>query len=180
MDVFSRLWTSNAADSLEKETGETGLLATNAPLFQPGETTVTIASDGDIVAARQQCRALVLRLGFAPTDATLVATAVSELARNIVLYAKRGDISLTPLENRGRRGVLVVARDDGPGIPDIQRATGGGGSTSGSLGLGLRGVKRLMDEFEIVSAAGRGTTVRVKKFSGPVGSLNAICPPSAF
>jgi serine/threonine-protein kinase RsbT len=146
------------------------LLATNAPLIQTGETTVMIASDGDIVTARQQCRALALQLGFAPTDATLVATAVSELARNIVLYAKRGDIILEPLEHLGRRGILVIARDDGPGIPDIQRAASGGCSTSGSPGLGLRGVKRLMDEFEIVSMAGRGTTVSVKKFSGPVVS----------
>ena len=156
------------------------MLATNGPLIDIGETTVMIASDGDIVTARQQCRALVLRMGFAPTDATLVATAVSELARNIVLYAKRGDIILRPLENRGRRGILVIARDEGPGIPDIPRATGGGCSTSGSLGLGLRGVKRLMDEFEIVSVAGIGTTVCVKKFSGPVVSVNSSCPPSAF
>ena len=141
--------------------------ATNELLSEVGETTVTIASDGDIVIARLQSRALVLRMGFAPTDATLVATAVSELARNIVLYAKRGDITLKPLEIRGRRGILVVARDEGPGIPDIQRATGGGCSTAGSLGLGLHGVKRLMDEFEIVSVAGIGTTVCVKKFSGP-------------
>jgi serine/threonine-protein kinase RsbT len=141
--------------------------ASNERLSEIGETTVMIASDGDIVIARQQGRALVLRMGFAPTDATLVATAVSELARNIVLYAKRGDITLKPLENRGRRGILVVARDEGPGIPDIQRATGGGCSTGGSLGLGLCGVKHLMDEFEIVSVAGIGTTVCVKKFSGP-------------
>ena len=135
--------------------------------METGATTMTIASDDDIVIARQRGRALVVRMGFAPTDATLVATAVSELARNIVLYAKRGDITLKPLENRGRRGILVVARDEGPGIPDIQRAIGGGCSTGGSPGLGLCGVKRLMDEFEIVSAAGIGTTVCVKKFSGP-------------
>ena len=141
------------------------MLATNEPLFEIGETTVIIASDGDIVAARRQCRALVLRYGFASTDATLIATAVSELARNIVQYAKRGEIVLKPVENQGRRGLLVVARDEGPGIPDIQRAIEGGCSTSGSLGLGLPGVKRLMDEFEIVSAAGIGTTVCVKKWS---------------
>jgi len=144
------------------------VLATNVPLIEIGETTVMIVSDGDIVIARQRCRAMVLRLGFTPTDATLVATAVSELARNIVLYARRGAIILKPSENQGRLGILVIARDEGPGIGDIQRATGGGGSTSGSLGLGLRGVKRLMDEFEIVSVAGVGTTVCVKKFSGPL------------
>jgi len=111
---------------------------------------------------------MVLRLGFTPTDATLVATAVSELARNIVLYASRGAIILKPSEHEGRRGILVIARDEGPGIGDTQRATGGDCPAPGSLGLGLRGVKRLMDEFEIVSVAGIGTTVCVKKFSGPV------------
>jgi serine/threonine-protein kinase RsbT len=129
------------------------------------ETTVTIVCDRDIVTARQRCRALVLHLGFTPTDATLVATAVSELARNIVLYAGRGAIVLRPSEHQGRRGILVIARDEGPGIGDIQRATSGC-STAGFSGLGLRGVKQLMDEFEIVSAAGVGTTVCIKKFSG--------------
>jgi len=156
------------------------LLASNEPLMEVGETIVMIVSDGDIVAARQLCRALVLRLGFASTDATLVATAVSELARNIVLYAKRGEIVLKPLENGGRPGILVIARDEGPGIPDIQRATGGGCSTSGSHGWGLRGVKRLMDAFEIVSVAGVGTNVCVTKWSGPVVPVTPPCPPSAF
>ena len=146
------------------------MLATNAPLIEIGETTtIVIVSDRDIVIARQRSRAMVSRLGFTPTDATLVATAVSELARNIVLYAREGVIILRPSESQGRRGVLVIARDEGPGIGDIQRATGGC-STSGSAGLGLRGVKRLMDEFEIVSASSVGTTVCVKKFSGPAAS----------
>jgi len=137
-----------------------------APLIDIAETTVLIVSERDIVTARQRCRALVLHLGFTPTDATLVATAVSELARNIVLYAKRGAIVFRPSEHQGRRGILVIARDEGPGICDIQRATGAC-SSAASPGLGLRGVKQLMDEFEIVSAAGVGTTVSVKKFSGP-------------
>jgi len=147
------------------------VLATNAPLIEIGETTtVLIVADRDIVIARQRCRAMALRLGFTPTDAMLVATAVSELARNIVLYARGGVIILRPSDHEGRRGLLVIARDEGPGIGDLQRATGDACSTAGSLGLGLRGVKRLMDEFEIVSAAGIGTTVCVKKFSGPVVS----------
>jgi serine/threonine-protein kinase RsbT len=145
------------------------VLATDGALIEGAETTVMIVSDRDIVTARQRCRALVSHLGFTPTDATLVATAVSELARNIVLYARRGTIVLRPSEQQGRRGILVIARDEGPGICDIQRATGGC-STSGSRGIGLRGVKQLMDEFEIVSAAGVGTTVCVKKFSGPAVS----------
>jgi len=154
----------------QNEKGEAAVLAANAPLIEIGETTtVLIVSDRDIVIARQRCRAMALRLGFTSTDATLVATAASELARNIVLYARTGVIILRPSADQGRHGILVIARDEGPGISDIQRATGGC-STSGSAGLGLRAVKRLMDEFEIVSAAGVGTTVSVKKFSGPVAS----------
>ena len=128
------------------------------------ETVVPIKVDSDIVTARQQGRALASLVGFSATDATLVATAISELARNIVLYATRGEIALTAVENGGRPGVIVVARDKGPGIPDLRRATAGGYSTSGGLGLGLAGVRRLMDEFEIVSEVGTGTTVTARKW----------------
>ena len=130
-----------------------------------GDTKVDITSDYDIVAARQSGRTVVSRLGFSATEATLVATAVSELARNIVLYARRGEIVLRPLEEAGRRGILVIARDEGPGIPDLQRALRGGYSTRGGMGLGLSGTTRLVDEFEIASAAGSGTTVVVKVWS---------------
>jgi serine/threonine-protein kinase RsbT len=123
---------------------------------------------GDVVGARHEARALACRLGFTSTDATVVATAVSELARNIILYADRGEILLKPLDGCGRPGVVIIARDAGPGISDIQRAVRGGYPTSGGLGLGLRGVKRLMDEFEITSAADVGTTVLVTKWSAVV------------
>lgn len=103
-------------------------------------------------------------LGLSSTEATLVAAAISELARNIILYAKNGDIVLGLVEEGGKRGVAVVARDEGPGIPDVRRVMEGGYSTSGGLGLGLPGVRRLMDEFEIVSEPGKGTTVKVKKW----------------
>lgn len=128
------------------------------------EATVAIASETDVVTARQLGRSLARRLGFSPTEATLVATAISELARNIILYARRGHLLLSPLEHSGRRGLLLVARDEGPGIPDVARAVTGGYSTSGGLGLGLSGVKRLVDEFEIDSTVGSGTTVTVKKW----------------
>ena len=145
------------------------LLATNpsGPYMTSDDTTVVIATDGDIVAARESGRTLVSRLGFSSTEATLVATAVSELARNIVLYATRGEIVLRPLDECGKKGVLVIARDQGPGIPDLQRAMRGGYSTGGGTGLGLSGTKRLMDEFEIASAAGSGTTVAVRMWSRP-------------
>lgn len=128
------------------------------------ETSVPIDSDQDIVAARQKGRALAQKIGFSNSSLTLIATAISELARNILLYAKRGELSLGIVENNGFQGITVVARDKGPGIPDVERAMEIGYSTSGSLGLGLPGVKRLMDEFEIVSTAGGGTTVMAKKW----------------
>lgn len=125
---------------------------------------VPIQCDQDIVTARQRGRELALRLGFTTTDAVLVASAISELARNVLQYAGRGDMRITRVEGAGRSGLSVVVQDDGPGIADVQEAMQNGFSTSGSLGLGLPGVKRLMDEFEIESTPGRGTTVRVKKW----------------
>ena len=130
----------------------------------PGETSIPVRSDADVVFARQKGRELAAALGFGPTDLTLVATAISELTRNIVLYAKRGRIVLKSIERDGTLGIMVVARDDGPGIPNVARALESGFSTSGGLGLGLPGVKRLTDEFDIVSEVGRGTTVTVKKW----------------
>ncbi len=126
---------------------------------------VAINHDADTVTARQQGRALAIRLGLSSGDQALVATAISELARNIVEYAKHGEIFLELIERDGRRGILVIARDEGPGIPDIERAMQDGFSTGGGLGLGLPGARRLMDEFEIVSQVGRGTTVTVKKWA---------------
>ena len=128
------------------------------------ETQIRIASDKDIVTARQQGRAVAIQTGFSVSEATLIATAISELARNIVSYARKGQITLKIVNGLNRQGVAVVATDDGPGIPDIRQALRDGFSTSGSLGLGLPGVRRLMDEFEITSQPGRGTTVTVKKW----------------
>ncbi len=125
---------------------------------------VSIASDLDIVAARQRGRLLAGQLGYSATEATLIATAISELARNIVLYAKRGEIVLTSANDGARQGIIIVARDEGPGIADVSRAIAGGYTTSGGLGLGLSGVRRLMDEFDIVSQPGKGTTVTVKSW----------------
>jgi serine/threonine-protein kinase RsbT len=125
---------------------------------------VSINSDQDIVTARQRGRALALELGFSTGDATLVATSISELARNIVSYARRGEITLKIVRASNREGISIIASDSGPGIPDIRQAMRDGFSTSGSLGLGLPGVRRLMDEFEIASEPGRGTVVTVKKW----------------
>jgi serine/threonine-protein kinase RsbT len=125
---------------------------------------VAITSDQDIVAARQSGRALAAELGFSATDSTLIATAISELARNIVSYARKGEITVKTIHGPSRQGILVIASDNGPGIADVLQAMRDGFSTSGSLGLGLPGVRRLMDEFQIASQPGRGTTVTVKKW----------------
>lgn len=129
-----------------------------------GEIRVPINSDQDIVLARQKGRALAADAGLSAVDCTLVATAISELARNIVSYAKRGEISLQLVRDSRRSGILITASDDGPGIPDLRLALRDGFSTSGSLGLGLPGVKRLVDEFQISSSAGQGTVVKVTKW----------------
>jgi serine/threonine-protein kinase RsbT len=140
------------------------------PLLERGRTRdhevcVPIRADSDIVAARQAARELASRLGFSRTDLTLIATAVSEMARNIVRFAHSGEIVVELLE-QPRRGVQVVARDTGPGIPDVEQALLDGYSTYHGLGLGLPGARRLMDQFEVVSVVGRGTTVTMTKWCG--------------
>lgn len=125
-----------------------------------------IATDGDIVLARQSGRELADRLGCSSTDATLVATAISEIARNIVIHAGGGELEISVIEDGdGRRGIEVVARDEGPGIDDIDRAMEDGFTTGRGLGLGLPGARRLMDDFEIMSEPGAGTTVVMRKWN---------------
>jgi serine/threonine-protein kinase RsbT len=128
------------------------------------ETRVPISSAVDIVTARQKGRALAMDVGFSGTDLTLVATAISEVARNIVDHAKRGEIIFSTTNNGGRQGITIVARDEGPGIPDVARAMEYGYSTRNGLGVGLPGARWLMDEFEIDSIVGHGTTVTMKKW----------------
>ncbi len=128
------------------------------------ETIVPINTDTDVVAARQKGRELATELGFVSTDSTLLATAISELARNIIRYAKYGEILVASIQSGDRVGITVVARDKGPGIANISLAMQDGFSTSGGLGLGLPGVKRLMDEFHLASDANTGTTVTIKKW----------------
>src|SRR2546430_17161896 len=130
----------------------------------PTESVVTILSDIDVVVARQRGRTMASDIGFHSTDQTIIATAISELARNIVAYAGSGEIKLQAIDQGTRKGMAVVATDKGPGIPDIHRAMQDGYSTGHGLGLGLPGTKRLMDEFDMKSVVGRGTTVTVKKW----------------
>lgn len=125
---------------------------------------IAIRADVDIISARQRGRELGAELGFTKTDRALIATAISELARNILTYAGEGEIEVACEEAPGRRGILIVARDQGPGIADLALALQDGYSTSRSLGIGLPGVRRLMDDFELTSELGAGTTVRAVKW----------------
>ncbi|HEY4279328.1 MAG TPA: ATP-binding protein [Conexibacter sp.] len=125
---------------------------------------VAITSDEDVIAARVAGRRLAEEAGLEATDLTLLATAISEVARNITAYAGSGEIVVRQVEGRGRRGIEVVARDEGPGIDDLDAALQDGYTTGGGLGLGLPGARRLMDEFAIESVIGSGTTIVMKKW----------------
>jgi len=128
------------------------------------ETRVPIDSDVDIVTARQRGRALAQQMGFSNSHLTLIATAISELARNILLYAKKGEVTLGIANDGGREGLVLVARDQGPGIAEVAKAVQPGYTTGNGLGLGLPGVRRLMDDFEIASVVGKGTSVTARKW----------------
>lgn len=131
----------------------------------PGtESSIEIDRDFDIVTARQRGRELAASVGFTRTDQTLIATAISEVARNILVHAQRGKVVLRLIEADGRRGIVVEARDQGPGIADVELALRDGYSTTKSLGLGLPGSRRMMDDLTIESVLGRGTTVTMKRW----------------
>lgn len=138
------------------------------PLVERGQqrddqVRIPIRVDADIVTARQAVRELAAKIGFAGTELTLIATAVSEVARNIVRFASSGEVTVEVLDEP-RRGLQVVARDTGPGIADVEQALADGYSTNAGLGLGLPGARRLMDEFAVASELGRGTTVTMTKW----------------
>jgi serine/threonine-protein kinase RsbT len=128
------------------------------------EVRVAINTDADLVTARAEGRAMAERLGFPRPDPTLIATAISEVARNIVVHVGCGEIVLRPIEDANRYGVVVIARDEGPGIRDVEAALQDDYSGKGGLGLGLPGARRLMDDFEITSSADSGTTVTMTKW----------------
>jgi RNA polymerase sigma factor (sigma-70 family) len=140
------------------------LLDRRATVVNADQTRVAVARNADVVLARQEGRKIAARAGFTATEPAVIATAISEIARNIVKFAKRGEVVVSVVTENERTGVTVVARDVGPGIPDVERALRDGYSTYGGLGLGLPGAKRLMDEFEIMSEAGKGTTVTMTKW----------------
>ncbi len=129
-----------------------------------GELVIRIEREADIVSARQKGRELASGIGFSSTDQALLATAISEIARNIVTYAGGGTVTLRTVQDGPRRGVTVIAKDEGPGIPDVELALRDGYSTGKSLGLGLPGARRIMDAFELESSVGVGTTVTMTKW----------------
>jgi serine/threonine-protein kinase RsbT len=122
---------------------------------------VHVMSPVDIVEARQRARVMAQDIGCSTTQATLVATVISELARNIILHAGDGDILLGRIDKLSQRGLRIVAIDKGPGIHNISRAMARGFSTSGGLGLGLPGVREIADSFNVVSKLGQGTRIEV-------------------
>ncbi len=128
------------------------------------EVVVDINADADLVVARAEARALAMRLGFSRTDATLIATAISEIARNIVVHVGKGRIVMRPLYEDRRYGLIIVASDEGPGIRDVEAALAEGNAARGGLGLGLPGARRLMDEFQVACGSEQGTTVTMTKW----------------
>jgi len=132
------------------------------------EAVIPIASDADVVTARQKARELAGAVELTSTDQTLLATAISEVARNITTYAVRGEVQLSVVrDSNGRRGIRVVARDQGPGIEDLDLALQDGYTSGTGLGLGLPGARRLVDDFEIETEPGRGTTVTLVMWGRP-------------
>ena len=129
-----------------------------------GVVRVPVSRDADVVAARQKGREIAALVGFSATDQTLIATAISEVTRNIVKFAERGEVVISMISAGDRRGVSVVARDVGAGIQDTQQAMQDGFSTYNGFGLGLPGTKRLMDQFDLESEPGVGTTVTMEKW----------------
>ena len=125
---------------------------------------VLIDSEDDLVAAREEGRALASKLRLSSTDIVRIATVISELARNVLVHARRGEIHFRAIDDGRKRGIVITAKDEGPGIERPDRAMQDGYSTSGGFGLGLPGVRRLMDEFRLESTAA-GTTVTVTKWS---------------
>lgn len=128
------------------------------------QSCVKIVNEWDIVAARQLGRNVAKELGFGTVDQARITTAISELARNIYLYAGHGKVCIEKIHDQGKQGITIIAQDEGPGILDIRRVMEDGYTTSGGLGAGLPGVKRLMDTFDINSIPGKGTDIRATKW----------------
>jgi serine/threonine-protein kinase RsbT len=136
------------------------------PATTPSDIIIPLAIEEDIVTARQNARDVAKRLGFGMVDQSRIATAVSELARNVIRYAtdSRGTVAVRSIRLRDQVGVEIVVSDDGPGIADIQQVLQPGFTSGRGLGIGLPGTRRLMDEMVVDSALGRGTTITIRKW----------------
>jgi serine/threonine-protein kinase RsbT len=141
-----------------------GLIEVSNEVEVMAEVRVAVRQDIDILFACQKGRALAEQVGLQGDSQVVVVIAISEVARNIVKYAGHGEVILSVIGRNGRQGISIVARDEGPGISDVERALEDGYSTGGGLGLGLAGAKRLMDEFEVWSQPGKGTTIAMAKW----------------
>jgi serine/threonine-protein kinase RsbT len=130
----------------------------------PEATEVPIQAEADIVVVRTRGREMARQLGFGMVDQTRIATAISELARNILIYAKTGMVRLAPVQQGVRTGLEILATDHGPGIANLQAVLEGRSSSSRGLGLGIPGSRRLMDDFDVQSAPGQGTSIRCVKW----------------
>ena len=127
-------------------------------------SSVDIYTEWDIVAARQLGRNEAKSIGFGTVDQARITTAISELARNIYLYAGKGNIKIERIYDNNQYGITIIASDEGPGIADLRKVMNDGYSTSGGLGAGMPGVRRLMDEFNVQSEKGVGTTITAVKW----------------
>ncbi|MEH2079741.1 MAG: anti-sigma regulatory factor [Nostoc sp.] len=126
--------------------------------------TINIQSSTDVVLVRQTVRHLAVEIGFGLVDQTKIVTAASELTRNTLDYGGGGTVKLETLQEGRRRGLSLTFEDQGPGIPDIELALKDGFTTGSGLGMGLGGAKRLANEFEIQSAVGEGTRIKIVRW----------------
>lgn len=135
------------------------------PMIKNEVRRITISKNIDVIMAVTEAKILSEKAGFKKSEQFMVATAVSELARNIYRYAKTGKVTIKIIGRKNRKGIEVIAEDHGPGIKDVEKVLQDGYSTSsGSLGIGLSGAKRLMDEFLIDTEIGRGTKIKARKW----------------
>ncbi|MBC8278307.1 MAG: anti-sigma regulatory factor [FCB group bacterium] len=132
--------------------------------YQSEGEVIQVSEERDIVICRQACREWAKSIGFNLVDQTRITTSASELARNIHDYAGTGEVTIEEIEDNGRTGIKIVFKDEGPGIANLEQAMGEGWTSKGSMGMGLPGSKKLMDDFEIISESGKGTTVTIWKW----------------
>ena len=143
---------------------ESRRIASNGQAPVRFEARLEIANEDDVIAARRRIRQQAADMGFPPTVQAVLAAVLTELARNMIDYAGRGEVHLQDRAHTGRRGLEIVARDHGPGIPNIRETLRSSYSVAGGLGLGLRGIRGLVDTLDIVSVPGKGTTVTARKW----------------